>query len=527
MTELLRTLAKFSGTASTTLRGIKRGMEKEALRITPHGKLAQTPHPSGLGSALTHSRITTDFSEALLEFITPPCPSIQAMLDSMDVIHRFVYPHLHAQQELLWVASMPCVIESDDLIPIANYGTSNSGQMKHIYRVGLSHRYGRSMQTIAGIHYNFSLPDEFWSALQSIEGNQLSLQNYKTEKYFSLIRNFRRYFWLMLYLFGASPAICPTFVRQRQHTLQPFNDHSLYYPFATSLRMGDLGYQSNAQASIMADYNSLDGYAASLLRALTKPHPDYEKIGVKENGIYKQLNANLLQIENEFYSTIRPKRTTRRGQTPMRALHDHGVEYIEVRSVDINPFDPVGIDSTQAHFIEVFLLFCLLETSPPSDAAEYRQIAENQRRVVNRGRDPSLQVYCHGKEVSLRNCGSALLDQLTPVADWLAGALDDGAYHDCLAPQRAKLADAQLTPSARMLQQMESKDQSFFRLAWEQARQLENHFLARPLPPGQQAEFEQWARDSLESQKAIESSDSQSLAEYLDAYFDQYRSLST
>jgi len=513
----------FRAITPESLRGIKRGLEKEALRITPKGKLAQTPHPIALGSALTHPHITTDYSEALLEFITPPCDSIDEMLQWLDDIHRFTYAKIHTQDELLWMSSMPCAIDGDDFIPIARYGSSNSARMKEAYRIGLGHRYGRTMQTIAGIHYNFSFPDTFWKHLQQLENNSSTLQDYKTDKYFALIRNFRRYFWLMLYLFGSAPAVCPTFVKARQHNLQPFNDHSLHYPFATSLRMGELGYQSKAQASILADYNSLDGYIKSLLGALTTTHPDYAKIGVKVDGEYRQLNDHLLQIENEFYSTIRAKRTTQRGETPIRALRSRGVEYIEVRSVDINPFQLLGIDRIQAHFIEAFLLFCLLNESPPTLTEECRQAAENQRRVVNEGRNPALEVFCHGSLVNLRLCGKQLLNDVLRAAALLDRAMQTTDYTQAVDAQFIKLHDAHQTPSAEMLNVMQESGQSFFKLACQLARQHEQYFLQQPLPEDRRRYFEVEARESLAKQKAIEAADAITFEQYLENYFRQYR----
>lgn len=506
------------------LRGARRGLEKEALRTTHQGKIAQTPHPAELGSALTHPCITTDFSEALLEFITPPSESIKAMLGWMDDIHRYSCNTLSQHNEWLWMASMPCVIDGEDAIPLAYYGTSNSAQMKYLYRKGLGYRYGRTMQTIAGIHYNYSLPDEFWMTLQNLEGAQgSSLCDYRTRRYFDLIRNFRRYFWLLLYLFGAAPAICPTFVKNRRHSLQNLGNHSLYYPFATSLRMGELGYQSQAQDKLIVDYNSLDGYVHSLLSALTTSHPAYEEIGVCQQGEYRQLNTNLLQIENEFYSTIRPKRTTKRGETPLKALKEKGVEYIEVRSIDINPFHPLGIDSVQAHFVEAFLLFCLLEESPPTSPEEYRQIAENQHNVVNRGRDPSLEVYCHATPVNLRSCAHELLEKISAVAVWADGGNDDTNHNDAVRIQYEKLLDETLTPSSQMLDIMQEKQQSYFRMVWDLSKQHAADFLARPLPPEKQNYFEKLAQQSLIDQQQLEAADSISFEQYLKNYFDQYK----
>lgn len=513
----------FDSDHAALLGGAKRGLEKEALRVSPEGKIAQTPHPVALGSALTHPYITTDFSEALLEFITPPSSSIDAMLEWMDEIHRYSCGILKAQDELLWMASMPCVIDGEDLIPLANYGSSNSARMKHLYRKGLGYRYGRTMQTIAGIHYNYSLPDDFWMALQNYEGaNHLSLREYRTARYFDLIRNFRRYFWLLLYLFGAAPAICPTFVKSRKHSLQRMGNHSLYFPFATSLRMGELGYQSQAQDRLIVDYNSLDGYIQSLLGALTTSHPPYEKIGAFRDGEYFQLNTNLLQIENEFYSTIRPKRTTKRGETPIKALRENGVEYIEVRSIDINPFHPLGIDAVQSHFIEIFLLFCLLEESPPTHTDEYRQIAENQRNVVNEGRNPHLDVFCHGSRVNIRKCAKNLLDHMIEVARISDRGMKTTRHTDAVEKQYDKLVDETLTPSSRMLSLMQSQGKSYFEMAWHLSKQHEAEFLDRPLSQQRHDDFVGLARQSILDQKAIEASDTISFEEYLKNYFSQY-----
>ena len=277
------------GDNSRLLRYIRRGIEKESLRITPQGRLAQTPHPAALGSALTHASITTDYSEALLEFITGAGTELEQTLDELDRIHRFVYPRIG--DELLWTSSMPCVLEKDEDIPVARYGDSNVARMKTIYRIGLGHRYGRLMQTIAGLHYNFSLDDDFWEWLRGQTASTLALKDFKTEQYFALIRNFHRHAWLLVYLFGASPALCGTFVAGRAHGLQPLGAGTLHAPWGTSLRMGDLGYQSNAQRSIDIPYNSLGDYVGALQRAITEAHPEYQRIGVRDGGRRRRARA--------------------------------------------------------------------------------------------------------------------------------------------------------------------------------------------------------------------------------------------
>ncbi|MEP6588555.1 MAG: glutamate--cysteine ligase, partial [Polaromonas sp.] len=296
------------------LQGMRRGIEKESLRAQPNGALALTPHPAALGSALTHPSITTDFSESQVELVTSAHASPEAALEELTQLHQFTYRALQENgDEMLWVSSMPCDLPTDETIPLARFGSSNIGRAKSVYRMGLGHRYGRRMQTISGIHYNWSLP------------------GVSSEQYFSLIRNFRRHAFVLLYLFGASPAVCSTFVAGRQHELQQLADSTMYMPHGTSLRMGRLGYQSDAQASLAVSYNSLEGYAASLQDALTRPYPAYEAVGIRNpGGDYNQLATTLLQIENEFYGTIRPKRVIRPGERPLHALRERGVEYIEV-----------------------------------------------------------------------------------------------------------------------------------------------------------------------------------------------------
>ena len=508
------------GDNSRLLRYIRRGIEKESLRITSQGRLAQTPHPDALGSALTHPSITTDYSEALLEFITGPATELAETLDELDRIHRFVYPHIG--DELLWTSSMPCVLEKEEDIPVARYGNSNVARMKTVYRIGLGHRYGRLMQTIAGIHFNFSLDDDFWEWLRAETASPLALGDFKTEQYFALIRNFHRNVWLLVYLFGASPALCGSFVAGRSHGLQPLGSGTLHAPWGTSLRMGDLGYQSNAQHSIDIPYNSLGDYVGALQRATTEPHPEYQRIGVRDGGDWRQLSTSLLQIENEFYATVRPKRTTRSGESPRRALEQRGVEYVEVRCLDLDPFEPNGIAPATARFADAFLLYCLLHHSPPSDGPARRLARENLLAVVNRGREPGLRLAGpDGSSVALRELGLRMLDDIAAIGALLDRSRNGVAYRDSIAAQRLKLEHPELTPSARVLEALGAEGNSFFRFAMAQSRRHREHFLARPLDADARAHFERLARESLAAQRAIEESDALPFEAYLANYYAQ------
>ena len=507
-----------SADAIRSLRGreelahLRRGIEKESLRVTPGGTLAQTPHPPALGSALTHSHITTDFSEAQPELITGVHDSAADCIAELDDIHRFVYRHLG--DELLWAASMPCALTADGQIPLGRYGKSHIGRMKTIYRRGLGYRYGRVMQTISGIHYNFSVPDALWPAIARARRETLD-EDTPTRAYFDLIRNFRRESWLLIYLFGASPAVCASFVRDRPHALERFDVTTFYLPKATSLRMGPLGYQSSAQSSLHVSYNSLADYSETMWRALTTPHPPFEAIGLRdEDGRYRQLGTALLQIENEFYSPIRPKRRTRSGEQPLAALNDRGVEYVEVRCLDLDPFLPAGIDEIASRFLDVFLLACLLRESPPDNADESVLIQANQRAVVDRGRDPNLLLDDGYGTVGCGAWATRILDDCSDVANLIDEVSGDGQAGEAVDAQRHKVARPEHTPSARVLESMRQGKVSYFRFALNQSTSHKAHFCENPLSEERMAFFDRLSSESTAEQARREASERETFDEY-------------
>jgi glutamate--cysteine ligase len=504
------------------LRDIRRGIEKESLRVTPVGKLARTPHPSGLGSPLTHPNITTDFSESQLELITGVHGSIESCLEELAAIHQFVYRHIG--DELLWCASMPCGLPGDDSIPIGQYGSSNVGRAKTVYRTGLSYRYGRRMQTISGIHYNFSLPDGAMAELQKVDAAAGPLQSYQDDAYFALIRNFRRHSWLLLYLFGASPAVCSSFVEGRDHPLRELRPGVHYLPWATSLRMSPLGYQSEAQASLAVSYNCLESYARSLYGALTEPYPPYTAIGIRDGDAYRQLSDTLLQIENEFYGTIRPKRPIRPGERPLHALRERGVEYVEVRCIDLDPFSAIGIDAATIRFIDLFLLYCLLDDSAADSPEEIAANARNQLAIAENGRDPALRLERGGDTASPAEWGGALLRNAEPIAEALDAAHGAHAYRDALAAAAEALARPQTTPSARVLAEMAQHHHNSFP-AWALARsqQYRKDLQSRPLHADALARFVRMAEESLAQQRRIEAADTMPFEIYRQHYLSASR----
>jgi glutamate--cysteine ligase len=479
-----------------------RGIERETLRVDAHGNLAATPHPAFLGSALTNPQITTDYSESLLEFVTSAEPDIAAALTELDAIHRFAYSQLG--EELLWSESMPCHLPSEDQIPIAWYGTSHIGMLKHVYRRGLALRYGKTMQCIAGIHYNYSLSEDLWRLLQGKEQAPGSAKDFQSESYIALIRNFHRHSWLLMYLFGASPALSTHFLRGQEHQLEKLSDDTLYLPYATSLRMSDLGYQNNAQAGLVPPYNTLQQYMKSLSNAVRQPYPPYEELGTMRNGEWVQINTNVLQIENEFYATIRPKRVIRTGERALEALCARGVQYIEVRCMDVDPFEPMGISLQTSRFLDAFLLFCALDDSPPTDKAEGRQNVENFARTVKQGRRPGLLLRRQDSDIALQAWGLELLDKIGATAAVLDAQSGDHAHADALKAQIDKLEHPEFTPSARVLASISENGNSFENFALNQSKKHASDFRSRPPSEEELAYFTALAKTSLEEQAIME-----------------------
>ncbi|MDP3814105.1 glutamate--cysteine ligase [Pseudomonas sp.] len=517
MSDLLsRRLAQLGEPANLSLLSqCLHGIERECLRVDGDGQLALTPHPAALGSALTHAQITTDYSESLLEFITPAEPDPATTLADLEQTHRFVYSKLDG--EYLWSPSMPCALPDEETIPIARYGSSHIGELKYVYRKGLALRYGKTMQCIAGIHYNFSLPEALWQLQQQAEGDTRSARDYQSARYIALIRNFRRYSWLLMYLFGSSPALHQGFMRGRPHQLQQLDEDTLYLPYATSLRMSDLGYQSSAQSGLTPCYNDLSSYTDSLRLAVGTPYPAYVEIGAKKDGEWLQLNTNVLQIENEYYSNIRPKRVTYSGERPIQALMARGVQYVEVRCLDINPFLPLGIDLPEARFLDAFLLFCALQDSPLLEGGECRTCTDNFLKVVKEGRRPGLHLQRQGKPVELQAWASELLEQIQPLAELLDRSQASGEHRQALQAQRAKVADVSLTPSAQVLAQLQ-QGESFTQFALRQSRAHADYFRSQPLSAEQQAAFEASAAQSLREQAELEAQEQGDFDSFAAAY---------
>lgn len=512
------------------LKGMLRGIEKEGLRVDGEGNLALTAHPAALGSALTNPRITTDYSESLLELITGTHDTVEGLLGELLDTHRYVARNLGA--ELIWNQSMPAHLPDEADIPIAWYGTSNTGMLKHVYRRGLAERYGKTMQCIAGVHYNFSLPDQAWELLEAAGGptdrgptDRAPIEQQRSRGYLGAIRNFTRYSWLLMYLFGASPAVSSRFLRSASHSLTQLDPDTLYLPHATSLRMSDLGYQNKAQSELQLCYNDIETFVTRMYKAVTLPWPAYQAIGTHRDGQWIQLNTNVLQIENEYYSSIRPKRATGRCERPVTALAERGVQYIEVRCMDIDPYSPIGISDEASRFLDAFLLFCTFEPSPHfAGQGTCGNSRDNFSRVVKEGRKPGLRLARPdghpdtGKAVALKDWGAELLERIEPYAEALDAAHGGERYRQALRAQLPKLADSEQTPSARLLRELRDSRSTLHEYTLQQSLEHCDALRGGELDPASLSTLSELAASSMREQAAIESSDSESFDDYVARY---------
>lgn len=503
------------------LRKIRRGIERETMRTNTDGYPSSHSHPAALGSALMHASVTTDFSEALLELITEPLDSAQTLMSELEALHCCVARALE-DNEYLWNASIPGRLKNEDSIAIAEYGSSNSGLMKTVYRRGLSQRYGRYMQAIAGIHYNFSLPDSFWDDYARAENTSVS-QDFINNNYLNLIRGCRSDAWLLTYLFGASPVLSADFALEKPHPLMNLMATGDYVvPYATSLRLSEVGYRSLEQEAIYVSANNLGDYIQSLVQAITKPHPPYQKIGMVQGSEYCQLGEGLLQIENEYYSVARPKCRAINGFSPLEALHRYGIEYVELRCLDINPELPLGIDLDTVYFLDAFLLRCLFNQTPFTTDNDDRQSHMRLVQTVECGRDPNLKLNYATTQAPLQEWGEKIIKECMLSAEILDRAFGHDGHSNACRLQMEKLHHIDKTPSGRLLANMDSSA-SYYDYIAKLSREYSNALKRQDLDKTVLAEFNQACERSMQEQRALEKKQhNQSFADHRQSYYSGY-----
>lgn len=520
--------------------GRKTGLEKECLRVSASGGISQRDHPEALGRALTHPFITTDFSEALLEMVTPPCASAAKAMDFLTATHQFIVNRL-PPGEHIWNTSMPCILRGGQSVRIGEYGSSHAGQMKHAYRRGLGLRYGRRMQAIAGVHFNFSMPECAWNVRQQLDSqqpdpgdcesrwHQLDAENQQMQRsqgYFQMMQNMLRIGWIVPYLFGASPAICASFLNDGEgEELEVWNGSTRYAPHGTSLRMGKIGYRyrEDQPIDLSVRHTSLKAYIEDVIGHVSTEHPAYKAMGLyDEAGELQQLSTSRLQIENEFYSTVRPKQIPNAGELPIHALSERGIRYLELRSVDVSLAEPNGLELTQVAMLEMLMMFAWLATPAPLIAEDLQACTRNVQTVAHRGREPGLQLEGPEGLVDLSLWGEQILDALVPLAQWLDQSQEHPLYVPALKQQREKFANPELTPSAIMLSGIKETG-SFFEYAQILSRQHHEHFKNLPVDTAVDDTLAQQVAESFEKQAQMENDSQSDFKEFLDNYLNQIK----
>lgn len=501
----------------------RRGIEKEGLRYTNAHQLSQKPHPKTLGSPLTHDEITTDYAESLMEIVTPAFRNSKDTLAHLCYLHRVL---AEDSDEYLLNGSMPAFIADTESVPIGYYGHSNAGQMRQLYRKGLALRYGKAMQLIAGMHFNYSLCEDVFSLYAEIIGQTFS-QDFINKRYMNMVRNIRKYAWLTAYLFGHSPAVDQSFFHGLPHRLQTLDEDTLYLPYATSLRMSDIGYQNKTGQLVTA--NDLDGYIHDLTTAVLTPSDAFERLGLRDaNGNYQQINTNLLQIENEYYTVARPKQLMHSGEAPVRALAERGIAYVELRTLDINCFERTGISQMQLDFLELFMLFCLFNDAPSFDNDAEAEAKNNMAKTACCGRDPHLTLSRQGKSITIADWGRMILEQMRPIAESMDREKHRPHYVSLLERKLNVVADPELTPSARIMRYLRGEEtgqamtyhQFITRLSHHHA--LESRRLG--LTPAEKAKVAQDAKRSLAKEKLLaENAKQHTFDDYLNQYFAQLK----
>jgi glutamate--cysteine ligase len=317
--------------------------------------------------------------------------------------------------------------------------------------------------------------------------------------------------------------VCKSFLDGKPTKLAEYNDSSYYGPHATSLRMCDIGYQNTheEEAGFKANYDSLDAYVDSLTAAISTNCPRYEKTGVKVDGEYRQLNTSILQIENEYYSSVRPKQVPEDNEMPTLALQRRGVRYVELRSLDINMFDPQGISETQCRFLETLMAFCLFQESPVISDQGRREIDSNLNAVCYRGREPGLVLQREGEAISLRQWAGEICAAMSDFASVLDEDEPDTAYQQALLEQVEAVNDPDKTPAARILAEMHENNEGYFDFARQMSLQHQQYFLEQQHTEEQFRAFTATARQSLIDQKSVEDADDISFDEFLKRYFAQ------
>lgn len=437
------------------------GIERESPRVLLTGDLALTAHPKALGDKLENPNITTDFSESQIELITNPYPDVEETYQALKALHLEVEKAL--ENEYLWPMSMPPRLPEEEDIPIAKFNASTEGRKRTIYRKGLALRYGKKMQMICGLHYNFAFGEAIMDYLFHHYGQNRTKREFTDEIYFAVARNFLKYRWLLIYLFGASPVFHSSY--------KPIPDIDL--EAATSLRVSPFGYGNTFQKGNLVTYNTLAQYTEDVRRLLTTKCEEFAKLGIYRGDEQVQLNDHILQDEGELYSFVRFKQSPQNGETQIMALEKRGVKYMEVRILDINPFDSAGISMEQLYFMQIFMLYCLFESSEFFSEEILEKADRNHQAVALYGRKKNLILKDYeNHRITLQDWAEVIFEKLKIIAIYMDKAGCNQKYETVIHHEYEKIKDISKLPSSKICEGIKEYEGDY--LKFGMARAIQN-----------------------------------------------------
>jgi glutamate--cysteine ligase len=371
------------------------GVERESLRVNDKGELSENEHPSVFGDKADNSYITTDFAESQIEVITPPFKSVEETYNFTNALYDIVA--MEIGEEYLWPQSMPGVVPEDNKIKVAEYGDNEKGREAQLYREKLIEKYGGKRQLICGIHYNFSFNDDFVNKLYNsqISNEFIKNVNHKNEKsdykefknniYLKITRNYLRYRWLIIYLLGASGVVDKSYGGNCMKSSKLVNAEGFSNVGALSYRNSECGYKNKIE--LFPNYNSIDEYTESL---------------------QKFIKDKLIDSHKELYSSIRLKPID--VSNFMDSLQEDGIQYLEYRSIDINPFEKGGISLEDLYFLQIFNIFLLLQEESDYDKWQEEGV-ENQNLISKFGQN-NIMLMKDGESISKEEWGVEILETI-------------------------------------------------------------------------------------------------------------------
>ena len=400
------------------------GIEWEGLRANSYGQLALTPHPEVFGDKLTNPLVTTDFSESQIEIITPTFDSLDDAFDVFSLLADIVNASL-PKDEYMWFQSLPCILPDFDKIPIAQY--SSAGESSQKYREDLARKYGVKKQMISGVHFNFSFSQDTLQKLYHMPNSATSFREFKNSVYLKVARNYLRHCWLIIYLTGCSVGSHRTFSRDCLDLMDRSDGVGGYYSVrGPSFRNASCGYKN-----------------------LKKLYPSYRSVDEFTEDLQSYIDAGDLSETKELYTQIRLK--PKDPKDILNSLKEEGIEYIEIRTLDINPFYKCGLVRHDMEFLHFFLIYMLVKSE--SGYADWQKEAViNEELAAERAYDDSMRLLRDGEEVTLKSWAADVINEMYGMCEVLG--IDDTHALDLM---HDRVSDPELTYGRRLLEMIRER----------------------------------------------------------------------